>query len=61
VTVDVTFETDKGEKSGRYTGVLLWSLIEKAGLTDVSATKRDAKAHAADYGTRWLRCCACRR
>jgi hypothetical protein len=37
VTVDVTFETDKGEKSGRYTGVLLWSLIEKAGLTDVSA------------------------
>jgi hypothetical protein len=37
VTVDVTFETDQGEKSGRYTGVLLWSLIEKAGLADVSA------------------------
>ena len=37
VTVDVTFETDKGEKYGRYTGVLLWSLIEKAGLTDVGA------------------------
>jgi hypothetical protein len=37
VTVDVTFETDKGEKSGHYTGVLLWSLIEKAGLTDIAA------------------------
>jgi hypothetical protein len=37
VTVDVTFETDKGEKSGRYTGVLLWSLIEKAGLANVGA------------------------
>jgi hypothetical protein len=35
-TVDVTFETDKGKKSGRYTGVLLWSLIEKAVLADVS-------------------------
>jgi hypothetical protein len=35
VTVDVTFETDNGKKSGRYTGVLLWSLIEKAVLTDV--------------------------
>ena len=37
VTVDVTFETDKGEKSGRYTGVLVWSLIEKAGLANVGA------------------------
>jgi len=37
VTIDVTFKTDKGEKSGRYTGVLLWSLIEKARLTDVGA------------------------
>jgi hypothetical protein len=37
VSVDMTFETDKGKKSGRYTGVLLWSLIEKAGLADVSA------------------------
>jgi hypothetical protein len=33
-TIDVTFETSEGEKSGRYTGVLLWALIEKAGLVD---------------------------
>jgi hypothetical protein len=33
----VTFETDKGKKSERYTGVLLWSLIEKARLADVGA------------------------
>ena len=30
VTVDVTFETGEGKKSGSYTGVLLWSLLEKA-------------------------------
>jgi hypothetical protein len=30
VTVDVTFETGDGKKSGSYTGVLLWSLLEKA-------------------------------
>jgi hypothetical protein len=34
VAVDVTFETGEGEKSGRYTGVLLWSLIDRAGLVD---------------------------
>jgi hypothetical protein len=33
-TVDVTFETDKGKSSGRYTGVLLWSLLGNAGLVD---------------------------
>ena len=30
VTIDVTFETGQGKKSGRYTGVLLWTLLEKA-------------------------------
>ena len=34
VTVDVTFETGEGKKSGRYTGVLLWALLEKAGPID---------------------------
>lgn len=34
VSVDVTFETGEGKKSGHYTGVLLWSLIQKAGLVD---------------------------
>jgi hypothetical protein len=34
VTIDVTFETGEGKKSGRYTGVLLWSLIERVGLVD---------------------------
>ena len=33
-SIDVAFETGEGKKSGRYTGVLLWSLIEKAGLAD---------------------------
>jgi hypothetical protein len=32
VTIDVTFETGEGKKSGRYTGVRLWSLIERGGL-----------------------------
>ena len=30
VTIDVTFETGQDKKSGRYTGVLLWALLEKA-------------------------------
>ena len=30
VTIDVTFETGQGKKSGRYTGVLLWVLLERA-------------------------------
>jgi hypothetical protein len=34
VTIDVTFETGQGKKSDRYTGVLLWSLLEKAILVD---------------------------
>jgi hypothetical protein len=34
VTVDVTFETGQGKKSGRYTGVLLWALLEKAEAID---------------------------
>ena len=32
--IDVTFETDKGKSSDRYTGVLLWSLLGSAGLVD---------------------------
>jgi hypothetical protein len=34
LTVDVTFETGEGKKSGRYTGVLLWALLEKAVLVN---------------------------
>ena len=30
VTIDATFETGQGKKSGRYTGVLLWALLERA-------------------------------
>jgi hypothetical protein len=30
VSVDVSFETGEGKKSGRYTGVLLWTLLAKA-------------------------------
>ena len=36
VTVNVAFETGQGKKSGRYTGVLLWSLLERAVLVDES-------------------------
>jgi len=34
VTIDVTFETGQGKKSGLYTGVLLWTLLEKAEAID---------------------------
>jgi hypothetical protein len=34
MTIDVTFEAGNGKSSGRYTGVLLWSVLEKAGLVD---------------------------
>ena len=30
IIVDVTFESAQGKKSDRYTGVLLWTLLEKA-------------------------------
>jgi hypothetical protein len=33
-TINVTFETGNGKSSGHYTGVLLWTLLEKAGLVD---------------------------
>jgi hypothetical protein len=32
-TINVTFETDKGKSSGRYTGVLLWSLMLVLSMT----------------------------
>ena len=34
VTVAVSFETGQGKKSGNFTGVLLWALLEKAGTID---------------------------
>jgi hypothetical protein len=34
VSVDVSFETGEGKKSGRYTGVLLWTLLAKAAPID---------------------------
>jgi hypothetical protein len=37
VTVDVTYEIGQGKKSGRYTGVLLWGLLEKAVTIDEPA------------------------
>lgn len=32
VEKDVVFQTSKGESKGRYRGVLLWAVLEKAGL-----------------------------
>jgi hypothetical protein len=43
VTIDVTFETGEGKKSRRYTGVLLWSLIEKVGLVDEAGKNASLK------------------
>jgi hypothetical protein len=34
VAVDVTFETGQGKKSGHYSGVALWVLLEKAGIVE---------------------------
>src|SRR5262245_8109425 len=34
MTVDVSFDTGEGKRSGSYTGVLLWTLVEKAGTID---------------------------
>src|SRR5262245_57434341 len=34
VNIDVSFKTGQGKKSSSYTGVLLWTLIEKAGTVD---------------------------
>jgi hypothetical protein len=45
VTVDVTFETGDGKKSGSYTGVLLWSLLEKAVPIDEPARTRASGTH----------------
>jgi hypothetical protein len=36
VNVDVSFDTGEGRKSGSYTGVLLWTLVEKAGTVDAA-------------------------
>jgi hypothetical protein len=36
VTVDVTFETGEGKKTGSFTGVLLWTLLQKVTPIDES-------------------------
>ena len=43
VTVDVTFESAQGKKSGCYTGVLLWSLLEKAEPIDAPGKNASLK------------------
>ena len=61
VTIDVSFETSQGQKSGNFTGVLLWALLEKAGTIDAPgknarlrhtllATGRDGYAAALALG-----------
>ncbi len=39
--VSATFETSKGSESGHYRGVLLWTLVERAGLLPLSAKNGD--------------------
>jgi hypothetical protein len=41
--VDVSFETGHGTQSGHYTGVLLWQVIEQAGIVEAPGSK--AKHH----------------
>ena len=61
VTVDVAFETGQGQKSGRYTGVLLWSLLATAVLVDEPG-KNSHLRHTLRYNRkRRLRCRAGRR
>jgi DMSO/TMAO reductase YedYZ molybdopterin-dependent catalytic subunit len=42
-TVDVTFQTDHGTRSGHYTGALLWEVVQKAGIAEPAESK--AKHH----------------
>jgi DMSO/TMAO reductase YedYZ molybdopterin-dependent catalytic subunit len=37
--VDVTFTTGHGPQSGHFTGVLLWDVIQKAGIVDEAGAK----------------------
>ncbi len=32
--IDVTFDTEHGKVAGKYTGVLLWTLLDRAGLPE---------------------------
>ena len=54
MTIDVTFETGNGRSSGHYTGVLLWSVLEKAGLVDKPGKNAKSEAHAVDNWPRRL-------
>jgi DMSO/TMAO reductase YedYZ molybdopterin-dependent catalytic subunit len=39
--LDVTFMTGHGQESGHYTGALLWTLLDQAGLTDTQGKHPD--------------------
>jgi DMSO/TMAO reductase YedYZ molybdopterin-dependent catalytic subunit len=39
--LDVTFMTGHGQESGHYTGALLWTVLEQAGLTDTAGKHSD--------------------
>ena len=41
--IEVSFETGHGTQSGHYTGVLLWTVIQEAGITEAPDSK--AKHH----------------
>jgi len=41
--IDIAFETAKGRESGHYQGVLLWTLIEKAGLAPLPGKNGDIR------------------
>lgn len=42
-TVETAFETSKGPERGTYTGVLLWDLIQKAGLENAGGKNAELR------------------
>lgn len=42
-TIEITFETSKGTETATYTGVLLWDLVEKAGLVNAGGKNAELR------------------
>lgn len=42
-TVEVTFQTGHGQESGSYTGVLLWTLMQRVSLADSQGNRPDLR------------------
>jgi hypothetical protein len=49
--VEVSFHTGHGDEKGKYTGALLWSLLQNAGLTDHQGNRPDLRHAIAITGS----------